>query len=328
MKLGKARLLDLYRTMVRIRLFEEEARTLFLDGKLAGFLHLYSGEEAVAAGVCAALSETDCLTSTHRGHGHCIAKGASMNRMMAELFGKATGYSRGKGGSMHIADLAKGVIGANGIVGASMPTAAGVAYAQKRRGQGDVTVAFFGDGASNRGTFHESANMASVWDLPLVFVCENNGFGMSTPAARHMKVERVAARGASYDIPGATVDGNDPVAVYEAAEKAVKRARAGKGPSIVECLTWRHHGHFVGDPAPYKKKEDQERWLLEDPIPRFEKRLTEQKTAKPGQLEAIKAEARAEVDASVAFALESPLPGPEELFSDLYMQVDKDGRGC
>ncbi len=318
MKHSAKSLRELYRTMVRIRLFEETARTLFLDGKLAGFLHLYSGEEAIAASVCACLEETDCLTSTHRGHGHCIAKGASLDRMMAELFGRATGYSRGKGGSMHIADLSKGIIGANGIVGASMPIATGVAYTQKRRGSG-VTVAFFGDGASNRGTFHESANMASVWDLPLVFVCENNGFGMSTPAARHMKVRQVAARGAAYGIPGVTVDGNDPVAVQEAAALAVKRARAGKGPSIVECISWRHHGHFVGDPAPYKPKAEQEKWLAEDPIPRFEKRLVQEGHATAAQLEAIRQEARKEVDDAVAFAQDSPLPAPEELFSDLYV---------
>lgn len=319
MKLGKETMLGLYRTMVRIREFEERARSLFLDGKLAGFLHLYSGEEAIAAGVCACLTDDDCLTSTHRGHGHCIAKGASIDRMMAELYGKATGYSKGKGGSMHIADLSKGVIGANGIVGASMPIATGVAYAQKQQAKGAVTVAFFGDGASNRGTFHESANMASVWNLPLVFLCENNGFGMSTPFERHMKVKNVAVRGKSYDIPAATVDGNDPEAVLEAVEKAVKRAREGKGPSIVECLSWRHHGHFVGDPAPYKKAEDQAQWLEDDPIPRFEKGLLDEGLAGEKELEAIRREAAAEVDAAVAFSEESPFPGTEEMFADLYV---------
>lgn len=319
MKLSKAKMLDLYRTMIRIRAFEETARTLFLDGRLAGFLHLYSGEEAIAAGVCACLTDEDCVTSTHRGHGHCIAKGASIDRMMAELYGRATGYSKGKGGSMHIADLAKGVIGANGIVGASMPIAAGVAYAQKMQANKAVTVAFFGDGASNRGTFHESANMASVWNLPLVFICENNGFGMSTPFSNHMKIKNVAQRGASYDMPGVTVDGNDPVAVQEGAEEAVKRARAGKGPSIVECLSWRHHGHFVGDPAPYKKEEDQAKWLEGDPIPRFEKRLLAGKITTEKEVETIRKAAYDEVDAAVAFSEASPLPELSEMFADLYV---------
>lgn len=316
---SKEVLLGLYRTMVRIRTFEETAARLFQDGKLAGFLHLYSGEEAVAAGVCACLGDEDCVTSTHRGHGHCIAKGADINRMMAELYGRKTGYCKGKGGSMHIADISKGIIGANGIVGAGIPIAVGVAFAQKYRGEQNVTVTFFGDGASNRGTFHEGLNMAAAQNLPVIFVCENNHFGMSTPFAVHSKNKTIAQRAAAYDIPGVRVDGNDPVAVMEAAEEAVKRARAGEGPSLIECVTWRHYGHFIGDPAPYKKPEDEKKWRENDPIPRFEKKLTAEGIASADELYAIKAEAENEIQAAVRFAEDSPFPEVDVMFEDLYV---------
>ncbi len=321
MVIGKKQLLSLYRTMVRIRTFEEAARREFLDGKMAGFLHLYSGEEAVAAGVCACLNDDDYITSTHRGHGHCLAKGADSKRMMAELYGKATGYSKGKGGSMHIADLSKGVIGANGIVGASMPIAVGVAYAQHYKRSKSVTVAFFGDGASNRGTFHEAINMASVLNLPVIFVCENNGFGMSTPQRQHQKIKKISQRGAAYDIPGVTVDGNDPIAVYEAAKEAIDSARRGGGPSIIECLTWRHHGHYLGDPAPYKPEAEQKRWLSKenDPIPRFEERLISEKKATKSELTKIKSETEAEIADAMKFSWDSPFPEPEELYTDVFI---------
>jgi len=311
------KMLSLFRTMVRIREFEETAAKLFLDGKLIGFLHLYSGEEAVAAGVCACLREDDCITSTHRGHGHCIAKGANMNRMMAELYGKADGYSKGKGGSMHIADISKGIIGANGIVGAGIPIAVGAAYAQKYREQDAVTVAFFGDAASNRGTFHESLNMAAALNLPAVFVCENNQFGMSTPFSYHSKNKTISQRAAAYDIPGVTVDGNDPVAVMDAAAKAVGAARKGGGPALIECLTWRHHGHFIGDSAAYKEPEYEKLWREKDPIPGFESRLIRDEVAKKDQLDLIVAEAKAEVMAAVRFAEQSPYPEIAVMYEDL-----------
>ena len=310
--------LQFLRTMVRIRAFEDTAERMFLDNKLPGFLHLYSGEEAVATGVCSCLTDQDYITSTHRGHGHCIAKGADINRMMAELLGKQTGYSKGKGGSMHIADISKGIIGANGIVGASMPIACGTAFAQKYRGEKNVSVAFFGDGASNRGTFHESMNMAAALQLPLVFVCENNQFGMSTPfeVASHNKT--ISQRASAYDMPGYRCDGNDPLAVREVAEKAIQDAREGKGPSLVECLPWRHSGHFVGDSAIYKKPADQEAWLKKDPIVRFEARLMEEDGVGREEIDAIHADAEAEIKAAIEFADNSPYPTIDVMYEDLY----------
>jgi len=310
--------LQFLRTMVRIRAFEDTAERMFLDNKLPGFLHLYSGEEAVATGVCSCLTDQDYITSTHRGHGHCIAKGADINRMMAELLGKQTGYSKGKGGSMHIADISKGIIGANGIVGASMPIACGTAFAQKYRGEKNISVAFFGDGASNRGTFHESMNMAAALQLPLVFVCENNQFGMSTPfeVASHNKT--ISQRASAYDMPGYRCDGNDPLAVREVAEKAIQDAREGKGPSLVECLTWRHSGHFVGDSAIYKKPADQEAWLKKDPIVRFEARLMEEDGVGREEIDAIHADAEAKIKAAIEFADNSPYPTIDVMYEDLY----------
>jgi pyruvate dehydrogenase E1 component alpha subunit len=237
--------------------------------------------------------------------------------MMAELYGKATGYSKGKGGSMHIADISKGIIGANGIVGAGIPIALGSAFAQKYRSQDAVSVAFFGDGASNRGTFHESLNMASALNLPVIFVCENNQFGMSTPFAYHSKNKTISQRAAAYDMPGVQVDGNDPIAVREAAETAVARAREGEGPTLIECLTWRHYGHFVGDSAPYKKPEDEKEWRAKDPIPNFEKRLLEDKIVDASEVKMIWTEAEVEIQAAVKFAEASPYPKVEVMYEDL-----------
>jgi pyruvate dehydrogenase E1 component alpha subunit len=314
---NRENMMALLRIMIRIRTFEETAARLFLDGKLAGFLHLYSGEEAIAAGVCACLREDDCITSTHRGHGHCIAKGADVNRMMAELHGRVTGYSKGKGGSMHIADISKGIIGANGIVGAGIPIAVGTAYAQKYRSQDAVSVAFFGDGATNRGTFHESLNMAAVLNLPVIFVCENNQFGMSTPFAYHSKNKTVSQRAAAYDMPGVRVDGNDPVAVREATAPAVARARAGEGPTLIECLTWRHYGHFLGDSAPYKKPDDEKEWRARDPVPNFEKRLLDNGIADASEVKKIWTDAEEEIRAAVKFAEASSYPKAEVMYEDL-----------
>jgi len=312
----------MYETMVRIRFFEARVAELFAAGKLPGFIHLYIGEEAVASGVIAHLKKGDYITSTHRGHGHCLAKGGDMKLMMAELYGKKTGYCKGKGGSMHIADVELGILGANGIVGGGPPIATGAAFSCKYKGTDNVAVCFFGDGASNQGTTHEGMNMSSVWKLPVVFVCENNFYGISLSQARHQSISDVADRAAAYDIPGVVVDGNDVMAVYEAAGEAIKRARAGKGPSLVECKTYRHRGHFEGDPTTYRPKEEVEAWLKKDPIPRFEKVLVEMGALTVAQIEAVKAKAAAEVEASVKFAEESAFPSPEvDLLTDVYTVV-------
>jgi len=311
-------LTEMYRRMVRIRFFEERIRTLSLEGKLHGG-HLYAGEEAIAVGVCSCLRETDCITSTHRGHGHCIAKGADTKRMMAELFGKATGYCKGKGGSMHIADISKGIIGANGIVGAGMPIATGVAFAQKYNGEDNVTVAFFGDGASNRGTFHESMNMAASQKLPLIFACENNNYAMATSFDYHSNNKTISQRAGAYDMPGARIDGNDVLAVYDATMEAVMRARVGEGPTLLEFVTWRHYGHFLNDPQLYKEPKDQERWLENDPIPRFEKLLKDDGILNQSDIDEIRAEVTEEIDQAVAFGEEGPEPTFDVLFEDLYI---------
>ena len=317
---SKDMLLDLYKMMVRIRFFEEKARTLVLEGRMLTGLHLYCGEEAVAAGVCSCLRETDCITSTHRGHGHCIAKGADPKRMMAELFGRATGYCKGKGGSMHIADRAKGIIGANGIVGAGIPIATGVAFAQKYNGEDNITVAFFGDGASNRGTFHESLNMAAALGLPVVFVCENNRYAMSTSFEYHSNNKTIAQRARAYDIPGACVDdGNDVLAVRAAAMDAVERARRGGGPTLLEFVTWRRYGHFLNDPQNYKDPVEDEHWMANDPIPRCERLLIDENLASQSDLDAIKAEIAEETEQAARFGEESPEPAYEVLFEDLWV---------
>ena len=248
MELEKDALLGLYRTMLKIRFFEQRVVDAYSRGLVPGLAHLYIGEEAVAAGVCGVLREDDYITSTHRGHGHVIAKGADLKLMIAELNGKITGYCKGKGGSMHIADMNIGVLGANGVVGAGMPIAVGAAWSSKWRGTGQVTACFFGDGASNQGTFHESLNLASTHKLPVVFVCENNLYGISLCQTRHMAIADIAIRSTGYGIPGVIVDGNNVLEVYGAAQKAVKRARAGEGPSLIECKTYRWRGHHEGDP--------------------------------------------------------------------------------
>ncbi|SDE88266.1 thiamine pyrophosphate-dependent dehydrogenase E1 component subunit alpha [Sporomusa acidovorans] len=316
MELTKEKLLGFYETMMTIRAFESKAVELFADNQLPGFVHLYLGEEAVATGVCGSLDVKDYITSTHRGHGHLIAKGGKVDLMMAELFGKATGYCKGKGGSMHIADIELGILGANGIVGAGQPIAAGAAFACKYKQTDAVTVCFFGDGASNRGTFHEALNMASIWKLPLIFVCENNMYGISNCQRDHMRVTDVSDRAAAYGIPGMTVDGNDVVAVYEAATEAVKRARKGDGPSLIECKTWRWRGHFEGDPGAYKDPAEQDAWLKKDPIPRFEKKLIEINYAQ--EIAAIKTKVEDKIAAAIKFSQESPDPNPEDVLTDVY----------
>ena len=317
-KIENETLLAMYKNMVTIRLFETRVGELFAQGKLPGFIHLYIGEEAVATGVCAHLKDGDYITSTHRGHGHLISKGGDLKRMMAELYGKKTGYCKGKGGSMHIADVDLGILGANGIVGGGPPIASGAALAIQYKGEDGVVACFFGDGASNQGTFHEGLNMASIWKLPVIFVCENNYYGISLSQAKHQMISDIADRAKAYDMPGVVIDGNDVIAVHEAAEEAIKRARAGQGPSLIECKTYRYRGHFEGDPTIYRPKEEVDAWIKKDPIPRFEAALLEMGVLTAERVEALNKEIHAKVEEAVEFAEESPWPEPEEILEDVY----------
>ncbi len=309
--------LKLYETMQRIRSFETAVIELFARGKIPGFLHTYVGEEAVAAGVCAVLRPDDKIISTHRGHGHLIAKGGRLDLMMAELFGRRTGYCKGKGGSMHIAEPDLGMLGANAIVGAGIVIINGAALTAQYLGKDEVAVAFFGDGASNTGAFHEALNMAAVWDLPSIFVCENNAYAESTPQTYHQDVENVAVRAVAYGIPSTTVDGNDPGAVYLAAKEAVARARSGEGPTLIEAKTYRIRGHYEGDPEIYRTKEEVEAWKQRCPIERWRKVLLDKGIAAE-TIEEIDARIDQELKEAVAFAEESPLPDPAEARSDIF----------
>lgn len=320
----KEKLLEMHKKMLTIRRFEEKAVELFNAGDLPGGSHPYIGEEAVAVGVCANLRPDDRITSTHRGHGHCIAKGGDLKRMMAELQGKETGYCKGKGGSMHIADFSIGILGANGIVGAGLPIAAGSGLAAKMQGTDQVTACFFGDGAANQGGFHSSVNLAAVWKLPVVYVCENNMYAVTTPAAYALSVEDVADRGAAYGIPGVAVDGQDVMAVYEAAREAVERARRGDGPSLIECKTYRYLGHMLGEEAffgpdiRYRSDEEIERWKERDPIALFEAKLAQMGVLTDEDSATIDAEIKNSIEEAVAFARESPLPAPEDALLDVF----------
>ncbi|WP_319581896.1 thiamine pyrophosphate-dependent dehydrogenase E1 component subunit alpha [uncultured Pseudodesulfovibrio sp.] len=318
MALSKKTLIHMYETMNRIRLFEQKLQEFFAAGEIPGFVHLYLGEEAVATGACSVLTDTDTITSTHRGHGHLLAKGGDLKLMMAEIFGRSTGYCKGKGGSMHIADFDLGILGANGIVGGGGPLAVGAALASKYKKTKDVTICFFGDGASNQGTTQEALNAASAWKLPLVFVNENNGYGISCPQCKSMAVVDIADRAAGYDMPGVVVDGNDVLAVHEAVTEAVKRARKGEGPSLIECKTYRWRGHFEGDACTYRCVEELEEWMAKDPIPRFEAKLVESKTLTQKEADKIKADIAKDIDDAVAFAKESPMPATSALMDDVY----------
>ena len=320
--LGKDRLLDMYRTMQTIRQFESRVKEIFQEGKIPGFVHVSIGEEASATGVAAALTDTDYITSTHRGHGHLIAKGGDVKPMMAELFGKKTGYCKGKGGSMHIANFELGILGANGIVGAGLPIATGAGLAAKVRGSGEVAACFFGDGASNEGTFHESLNIASAWKLPVVYVCENNLYGEFTAGRDVTSVKDIADRARGHDMPGVVVNGNDVVEVYEATREAVDRARKGEGPTLLECKTYRWEGHVVGEEAflgkrSYRPADEIEAWKKRCPLMSFEQRFV------PGsfsaaELEAVRTEVGRRIDEAVQFAMDSPLPAPEEALDDMF----------
>lgn len=324
-KLGREELLALYTMMVRVRSFEQKAAECFTKGKLAGNIHLSIGQEAVAAGAIAAIERSDYITTTHRGHGHCLAKGADAKLMMAELFGKKTGYCKGKGGSMHIAEMEQfHILGANGIVGAGIPIATGSALASKVAGDKHVTLCMFGDSASNQGTFHESINMAATWKLPVVYVCENNGYGVSTAIGRVTNTDCISVRAKAYDIPGVTVDGTDPEAVYQAVSQAVERARAGGGPSLVECKTFRYQGHYCGDPAVYRPKEYMEVAMSKDCIETLGKKLVEMGAAE-GELEQIKEDAEAEMSGAVEFAENSAYPDICEATTEVY---ENDNERC
>ncbi len=315
---GKKTALLFYREMVKIRQFELKAAELFMQGLMAGNIHTCAGQEATAVGACQALQPTDFITATHRGHGHSLAKGAKLDIMMAELFGKETGYCKGKGGSMHIVDIGIGMLGANGIVGAGIPIAAGSALASKILNKKEVTLAFFGDAASNQGTFHEAINMASAWKLPAIFLCENNQYGVSVCIDRVCNVEHIADRAAAYNIPGKLVDGNDIFAVYEAVKEAADRARNGEGPTLIEAKTYRHRGHYEGDPQMYKPKEEIEHWKRKDPINHLHAEILKARLAKKIELDAIDAELVAEVEQAVEFAKKSPYPDVSEVTTDVY----------
>jgi len=311
---------DLHRRMVRIRLFEEAAGKLAEAARLPGFLHLYVGQEAVAAGVCANLNDDDPITSTHRGHGHLVAKGGDFNRMMAELMAKSTGYCKGKCGSMHISDLDLGMLGANGIVGAGSPIAVGAAFAAKYRKRGQVAVAFFGDGATNIGAFHEAANMACALHLPIVFACENNEYGEFTPRSKTMAINDVVERAAGYGMPGVIVDGMDAIAVYEVAAEAIGRARRGDGPSFIEAKTYRFYNHHGIQNLGLKYRSDEEvsEWKARDPITILEQQMLDNGTATAAEFEAVWADIRADIEASIEFADASPVPEADQLMADVY----------
>jgi pyruvate dehydrogenase E1 component alpha subunit len=305
-------------TMWTIRRFEEAVDDLFARGLMHGTMHLCIGQEASATGACMALRSDDAITSTHRGHGHCIGKGADLTRMMAELLAKETGYCRGRGGSMHLADVATGNLGANGIVAGGIPIAAGAALAYRLRGEDRVVACFFGDGATNEGAFHEAVNLAAIWKLPVVFICENNKYGMSFSTEKSMAVENVADRASAYGIPGVTVDGNDVEAVYDAVQTAVDRARAGEGPTLVENLTYRWKGHSKSDKNLYRTREEIAEWRAKDPILRFEARIRETGVLSEDEIHAVRTRAMEQMREAVRTANAAPDADPSDLLDAVY----------
>lgn len=311
-------LLTLYEKMLEIRLFEEKVFELYGQNLVPGTIHLYAGEEAVAVGVCSSLRKDDYVTSTHRGHGHCIAKGANLDKVMAEILGKKTGYCKGKGGSMHIADFSVGMLGATAVVGAGLPIAVGAGLSAKLRKTDQVVACFFGEGASNQGTFHESLNMASVWKLPVIFVCENNLYAMGTRQSLVTNILNVAERSSAYGIEGKIVDGNDVLAVFLSASEAVKRARIGAGPTLIECKTYRRRGHSRADPAKYRPKEEVEEWLQRDPLKRLKLQLKEQRAIAEEEIQQIEKKVSSKIDEAVDYAVRSSYPDASEALEDIY----------
>ncbi len=317
-RLTTEQLADAFRKMLLVRRFEESAEECYVRGLIHGTMHLSIGQEASAIGICTPLTDADYITSTHRGHGHCIGKGAEVKRMFAEFFGKEDGYCKGRGGSMHIADVAKGNLGANGIVAGGIPIAVGAALSAKKRKTDQVVVSFFGDGANNEGAFHESLNMAAVWKLPVLFVCENNGYGMSTSTQRSTAVANIADRAAAYAMPGVIVDGNDFAAVAEASFLAVERARRGEGPTLIESKTYRIRGHSKSDRNRYRTKDEIEEWQGKDPIARFEAELTALGIQTTPQFDAIRADVEREITDAIAFAQASPAPPISDVTRYVY----------
>lgn len=318
--------MDAYRTMWRIRLFEEAVEDLYGRGMMHGTMHLSIGQEAVPTGACAALKDGDQITSTHRGHGHCIAKGADLGRSMAELLARDNGYCRGRGGSMHIADVATGNLGANGIVAGGPPIAAGAALSNKLRGTDQVCLCFHGDGAVGEGAWHEAMTLASMWNLPVVFICENNFYGMSMSSEKAFKVEHMSDKAAGYGIPGETVDGNDVEAVHEAVARAVARARAGEGPTFIEALTYRWRGHSKSDKNLYRTKEEIAQWRADDPIAAFAAVLHDREEVTQEQLNAVQDEVRTEIREAVRFGTQGEEPTVEAMMAGIYAPSPVDPR--
>lgn len=321
LSIKKELLSDMLSKMLEIRLFEEQIEAFFMNNLIGGTVHLYIGEEAVAVGACAALQKEDYIVSNHRGHGHCIAKGADSRKMMAEILGKETGYCRGKGGSMHVSDIEIGNLGANGIVGAGIPIASGAALALKLQKRKQVVVCFFGDGASNTGSFHEGINLASVNSLPVVFVCENNGYAISSSFSNTFSISNISDRAQAYGIPGISIDGMDVIGVYEAMQHAVDRARKGGGPSFIECMTYRFKGHYIGDPGIYRTQKELDAWRKKDPIERLKNSLKKNKILSAKDIRKIEAEAAAKIKDAEEFALNSPEPKGEEAFLSVYESI-------
>lgn len=316
--LSDERLVELLHQMQLIRAFEGKADQLYAQGKVHGTMHLSIGQEATAVGAIAALEPDDYIFSTHRGHGHCLAKGADVKLMIAEFRGKESGYCRGRGGSMHIADLKCGNLGANGVVGGGLAMACGAALAQKMQNTGKVVLCFFGDGASNQGIFHEALNLAAIWGLPVVYFCENNQYGMSMRVDRAIAVEHISDRACAYGFPGVTIDGNDLIAVYEATKEAVARARAGEGPTLVEGITYRWKGHSKSDPDRYRTKEEVESWKAKDPIKRFEELLVVEGVLNAEEAKEIQQRAEEEIEAALEYAESCPEPSVETIEEGVY----------
>ena len=322
MKVSREQKINMYRSMIRIRKFEDRLEQIYRDGKLNGHSHTCRGEEAIAVGVCTNLTKNDFATSTHRGHGHLIAQGCDLRRMMAEVLGKEDGYCKGKGGTMHIADFSKGILGANGIVGAGIPIATGSAYSAKVRGTDQVTVAFFGDAASNQGTFHESINMAAAWKLPVIYICENNLYGVSVDIRKVTNTKDIATRALAYNIPGVVVNGNDVLEIYRVTQEALERARKGEGPTLVECKTYRQKGHQLGDPGRvYRLEKETKEWMERCPIKTFRERLIKEKIFSEEEL-SIENDIRKIIEEAVNFAIHSPFPQKEEVYEDLFIESE------
>jgi acetoin:2,6-dichlorophenolindophenol oxidoreductase subunit alpha len=319
-ELTREQLIEMYRRMTRIRLFEEQVVELAARGELPGAAHTSIGEEATVVGACMALRTDDYMVGTHRSHGHPIGKGADLKRLFAELLGKETGVNRGKGGSMHLADFSVGSVGETSIVGSGLPVAAGAALGAQVLGQDRVALCFFGDGASNEGAFHEALNLAAVWDLPAVFVCENNGYAVTMPASRSVAVKDIADRARAYDIPGAAVDGQDPIAVHEAVSQAVDRARAGNGPSLIEAKTYRYreHAEGFGEGFAYRTDDEVAAWRKRDPVPAFRARLIEEGVLSEAEASEVESAVRQEIADGIEFARQSPWPSPHEAFEGMF----------